>query len=312
MQTLRLSHISHMCQNARYTRVHVSRISEIFKNARYMLALECRFHAYRAYLICAKMRDICLLVILIVDILTDDILCQSYLASFTIKMAMKHMPGIDNIDDESNPIHRVATYAGEIALRSLVNDVRTLVKDAVLKELIPVIEEGGLDAASARSRKRALIRWFKSDNPLSLDQDSHPALIEAIVKPVNGVMALKEPRPLSISLTKFVEDIIAHATSLNPRRKPPFISDGQFIYVTRAAIREVTSFAARNGSCTEKETQTMIRDGFITGCHTLKINQVPWSVPHIEGGGASRRSEATSASGIALDEGAPVVIGLEL
>ena len=29
-------------------------------------------------------------------------------------------------------------------------------------------------------------------------------------------------------------------------------------------------------------------------------------------GGASRRSEATSASGIALDEGAPVVIGLEL
>ena len=29
-------------------------------------------------------------------------------------------------------------------------------------------------------------------------------------------------------------------------------------------------------------------------------------------GGASRRSDATSASGIALDEGAPVVIGLEL
>ena len=29
-------------------------------------------------------------------------------------------------------------------------------------------------------------------------------------------------------------------------------------------------------------------------------------------GGVSRRSEVTSASGIALDEGAPVVIGLEL
>ena len=32
----------------------------------------------------------------------------------------------------------------------------------------------------------------------------------------------------------------------------------------------------------------------------------------LSSGGASRRSEATSASGIALDEGAPVVIGLEL
>ena len=29
-------------------------------------------------------------------------------------------------------------------------------------------------------------------------------------------------------------------------------------------------------------------------------------------GGASRQSEATSASGIALDEGVPVVIGLKL
>ncbi|KAG6371988.1 hypothetical protein JVT61DRAFT_9006 [Boletus reticuloceps] len=208
---------------------------------------------------------------------------SSYIASFTIKLAMKYMPGVDNISDESDAIRRISIYAANVALKSLVNDVKMLVKKGVLEELTPIIEEGGLDAAAARSRKKALLRWFKSDNPLSLDQDTHPALIEAIIKPVDGIMALKATRPTSISLMKFVEDIIAHCNAPNPRRRPPFITDGQFIHITRAAIREVTQFAIRQGSCTGKALELIIRDGFIAACHTLKINHVPWSEPPVLG-----------------------------
>ena len=148
---------------------------------------------------------------------------------------MKYIPGIDDVDNNSDPLHRVAVYAAEVALKSLINDVRILVKDAVVDELTPIIAEGGLDAAAARSRRKALLRWFKSDNPLSLDQDTHPALIEAVVKPVNGIMELKATRPPSISLSKFAEDIITHCKTPNPRRKPPFIGGGQFVHVCRAA-----------------------------------------------------------------------------
>ncbi|KAG6369061.1 hypothetical protein JVT61DRAFT_1888 [Boletus reticuloceps] len=202
-----------------------------------------------------------------------------YIASFTIKLAMKYIPGMDNVDDESDPVRILTVYAAEVSLKSLINDVRMLVKDAVLKELTPIIDEGDLDAIAARSRKKALHRWFKSKNPLSLEKESHPALIEATVKPVDGVMELKAARPASITVTQFVEDIIGHCSAENPRRKPPFIADGQFVHVTRAAIREVTEFATRQGSCTGKQLQTVIRDGFVTACHTLKINQVPWSAP---------------------------------
>ena len=191
---------------------------------------------------------------------------------------MKYVP-----TGEADPLRRIATYAAEIALKSLVNDVRTLVKDAVLQEITPILDQGGLDAASATSRKKALLRWFKSAHPLSLDPDTHPALIEAVVKPVNGIMALKAARPQSISLTKFVEDIVAHCNASNPRRKPPFMVNGQFVHVARAAIREVTDFATRQGTCKETDLQAVIRDGFVAACHTIKIHQVPWSEPPIAG-----------------------------
>ncbi|KAF8441791.1 hypothetical protein L210DRAFT_3645009 [Boletus edulis BED1] len=204
---------------------------------------------------------------------------SSYLAAFTIKLAMKFMPGLDNIDINSDPLRHIATYAAEVALKSLINDVRNLVKNAVLPELAPIIDEGGIEAATAIARKKALIRWFKSSYPLSLDQDSHPALIEAVIIPVNGVMALKETRPASISVTKFVEDVLSHCNAQNPRRKPPFISDGQFLHVSRAVVREVTNFATRQGSCIGKDLERIICDGFVAACYTLKINQVPWSAP---------------------------------
>lgn len=196
---------------------------------------------------------------------------------------MKYLPTGGQSDAEADPLRRIATYAAEIALKSLVNDVRTLVKDAVLGEITPILDQGGLDAAAAASRKKALLRWFKSAHPLSLDPDTHPALIEAVIKPVNGVMALKAARPPSISVSKFVEDIVAHCNAANPRRKPPFVVGGQFLHVTRAAIREVTEFATRQGTCTETELRAVIRDGFVAACHTVKINQVPWSEPPIAG-----------------------------
>lgn len=196
---------------------------------------------------------------------------------------MKFIPGVDDTHSETDPVCRIATYAAEIALKSLINDVCTLVKNAVLQELAPIIDEGGLEAIAATSRKKALLRWFKSTHPLSLDPDSHPALIEAVIKPVDGIMALKETRPPSISLTTFIEDIVAHCNAPNPRRKPPFITDGQFVHVARAALHEVNNFAARQGSCNKKDLNVIIRNAFVTACHTLKINQVPWSQPSLSG-----------------------------
>ncbi|KAF8122097.1 hypothetical protein EV363DRAFT_1405218 [Boletus edulis] len=208
---------------------------------------------------------------------------SSYLASFTIKLAMKYMPGFDSVDKESDVVRHIAIYAAEVALKSLINDARSLVKNAVLAEITPVINKDGLDAPAAKSRKKALLQWFKSDHPLSLNPDIHPALIEAVVKPVNGIMELKATRPPTTSLIQFVEDIIKHCNTPNPRRRPPFITDGQFIHVTRAAIRKVKQFAARHGSCTEKDLEVIIRNGFITACQKLKINQVPWSEPPAQG-----------------------------
>ena len=196
---------------------------------------------------------------------------------------MKYFHGDDLDGHESDPVCRIAVCAAEIALKSLVADVRVLVKNAVLQELTPIIDEGGVDAAAATSHRKALLLWFKSTHPLSLDPDTHPALIQAVIKPVDGIMALKATCPQSISLTKFAEDVITHCNAPNPCRRPPFIADGQFVHVTRAAIREVTTFATRQGSYVAKDLELILHDGFVAACHALKINQVPWSEPPVVG-----------------------------
>ncbi|KAF8422585.1 hypothetical protein L210DRAFT_852504, partial [Boletus edulis BED1] len=175
----------------------------------------------------------------------------SYLASFAIKLAMKCVPLRDLNNANSNPVHQCATYAAEIALQCLINDTRTLVKDAVLQEITPLIEQGGLESA--------------------------------VVKPINGVMQLKVTSPPSISLSKFIEDIITQCNTLHPRSKPPFIARGQFLHVARSAIREVTTFAVQQGSCSGKDLELVIQDAFVSACHVLKINQVPWSLPPVAG-----------------------------
>lgn len=67
------------------------------------------------------------------------------------------------------------------------------------------------------------------------------------------------------------------------RCKPPFIADGQFIHVACAAIHKVTAFATQHGICVGKDLEVIIHDSCISACHTLKINQVPWSEPPIPG-----------------------------
>ncbi|KAG6372682.1 hypothetical protein JVT61DRAFT_7443 [Boletus reticuloceps] len=165
--------------------------------------------------------------------------------------------------------------------RLQINDVRNLIKNAVQPELAPMINEGGIETAAAIARKKALLHWFKSSDPPSLDQDSHPALIEAIVRPLNGVMALKKPCPASISIMKFVKDVLSHCDAQNSRHKPPFINNGQgqLIHVSRAIIHEVTNFATCQGDCIGKDLKCIIFNGFVTACYMLKINQVPWSTP---------------------------------
>ncbi|KAG6369062.1 hypothetical protein JVT61DRAFT_1889 [Boletus reticuloceps] len=81
----------------------------------------------------------------------------------------------------------------------------------------------------------------------------------------------------------FIEDIIELCKMLNPHRKPPFIADGQFLYVARAAVRKATNFVVMQGSCNDNDIQLIVRDGFMNACHTLKINQVPWSEPPVPG-----------------------------
>lgn len=51
---------------------------------------------------------------------------QSYLAAFTIKIAMRHVPNDQYADQEDGILH-LACYAADVALRSLVSDVMTLV-----------------------------------------------------------------------------------------------------------------------------------------------------------------------------------------
>ena len=127
---------------------------------------------------------------------------------------------------EADPLCHIATYAIGIALKSLVNNFRTLIKDAVLQKIMLILDQGGLNATSATSRKKALLHWFKSTHPLSLNPDMHPVLIEALVKLVNGIMTLKAACPRSISLTKFIKNIIANCNATNPCQKPPFIING--------------------------------------------------------------------------------------
>lgn len=103
------------------------------------------------------------------------ILLQSYLATFTIKLAMKFIPMNIQGNNDIDPVQHIAVYAAEISLKSLVNDVRMLVRNAVLVEILPIIEECGLDAFATSSRKKALLQWYKSSHPLSLDPSIHPS-----------------------------------------------------------------------------------------------------------------------------------------
>ncbi|KAG6370252.1 hypothetical protein JVT61DRAFT_12196 [Boletus reticuloceps] len=201
----------------------------------------------------------------------------SYLAAFTIKIAMKHVPN-DQYADQEDVILRLACYAADVALRSLVSDVMTLVQTALLEQLTSMINEDGPEAGIARGRKRALIAWLRSKNPLSLDNDTLPYLIEAIVVPLDGEMDLKKSNPATTPLIQFIEDVVTHCKKDRPRRRPPFIADGQFLHVARAAICEVTAFARRHG-IKEEDVVNVVHQGFIAACHKLKIHQVPWSIP---------------------------------
>lgn len=184
----------------------------------------------------------------------------------------------DQYADQEDDILRLACYAAEVALRSLVSDVTTLVQTELMEKLAPVISEDGPEAGIAVRRKQALITWLKSKSPLSLDNDALPHLIEAIVVPLDGEMILKKSNPATTPLIQFVDDVVAHCKKDRPRRRPPFIADGQFLHVARAAICEVTAFAQRHG-LKKEDVVNVVRQGFVAACRKLKIHQVPWSIP---------------------------------
>ena len=214
---------------------------------------------------------------------------QSYLAAFTIAVAMEHMPHEGYPNHQEDDGLRLASYAAEVALRSLVGDMTTLVQNAVLEELTPIIAEGGPDATVARKRKRALAAWLDCPHPLSIDNDTLPLLLEAVVVPLDGDMVLGKSKPDSMPLAQFIKDLMTHCDKDCPRRCPPFVADGHFLHVARAAIREVISFARTRLGFKKEDVDALVERGFVAACHHLRIHQVPWSTPPAPGPGAPSR-----------------------
>lgn len=99
-----------------------------------------------------------------------------------------------------------------------------------------------------------------------------PVLIKAVVKPVNGIVSLKVANPAMISITKFMEDILIHCNTLNPRQKPLFIKDGQFIHAACVAIQQIKAFASCQDTISDKDLTNAIHSGFVTIYISLHIN----------------------------------------
>jgi hypothetical protein len=204
---------------------------------------------------------------------------QAYEARFTIRHAIKNFPNnvYSDIPDLSM---RIACYAAEIAIRVYFEDIKRLVEERVLKELRPILNGGERPAQRlAKDRHTALSRWLDEDFPLSYSANVLPYLLRAVVDTDRGnaKLELAESHLGRKPLSYLVDLIIAQCKTQNSRRRPPFITGGNFLAVMRVAIDEMEDCAAK-ACITGDQTNAWVSQAITHACNVLKVNHVPWCI----------------------------------
>ena len=212
---------------------------------------------------------------------------QAYEARFTIRHAIKNFPD-GKYSDIPDLSMRIACYSAEIAIRVYLEDIKRLVQERVVKELRPILDGNDRPAQRyANERHTALGRWLDEDFPLSYSSSVLPYLLRAVVDTNGGnaKLELVESHLGRKPLSYLVDLIITQCRTPNSRRRPPFITGGNFLAVMRVAIDEMVDCAAQ-ACISSEETNAWVSQAITHACNTLKINHVPWCVPPARRNGA--------------------------
>jgi hypothetical protein len=173
---------------------------------------------------------------------------------------------------------QVACYAADISLRVYIEDVKSLVSKHVLAELSPLLE-GDCDRHARRvaiERHNALSRWLDEDYPLSYSPNILSYLMRALLDTPEGDYRLVPSTLGGKPVSFFVELIVKHCKESESRRKPPFISGGNFLSVVRVAYEEMERGAALSGLKGDEVPNSIVQ-AFTHVVERKKINHVPWS-----------------------------------
>lgn len=174
---------------------------------------------------------------------------------------------------------RVACYAAEIALKVYVDDVKTLVSDAVMQEISPLLQsENHTNRDFARKRAQALARWKDTLFPLAMSPQTVQDLIRAIT-PQNKEMpdlpmSNLGNQPLSFFVNKLLK-VSAQPNDRRKRRQPPFISGGNALPVMRVSISEITKVAT-DSMLANKDLDNFVYTTIMHTCKCLRIEHIPW------------------------------------
>ncbi|KAG2029409.1 hypothetical protein BDR03DRAFT_1018433 [Suillus americanus] len=214
---------------------------------------------------------------------------EAYEARFTIRHAIKNFPdGVySDIPDLSM---RIACYAAEIAIRVYLEDIKRLVKDRVLKELRPILDGSDRPAHRlAKDRHTSLSRWLDEDFPLSYSNNVLPYLLRAVVNTNTGnpTVELKGSHLGRKPLSFLVDLIITQCRTPNSRRRPPFITGGNFLPVMRVAIDEMRDCAVHACIAAGDQTNAWVSQAMTHAFSILKVNHVPWCIPPARHGAPS-------------------------
>ncbi|KAH0825872.1 hypothetical protein J3R83DRAFT_7741 [Lanmaoa asiatica] len=200
----------------------------------------------------------------------------AYEATFTVQYGIETLPSTiySNIADMTL---RRACYAMELGLRAYISDVKNLVIQGVMAEIRPHVESDDLDEkAHAVARKKALETWNAQEHPLSYSDVVLPYLLRAVVPQQRGNGELTQSAEGRQSRAWFAAEVFKQCTNSTLRRRPPFIQDGDFKPVMRAAILETTKWMQRSG-LPDNDITTQIKDAIVYACDILEISHIPWS-----------------------------------
>jgi hypothetical protein len=165
-------------------------------------------------------------------------------------------------------------------MKVYLEDIKRLVQDGVLKELRPILDSGDRPTQRlAKERHTALSRWLDEDLPLSYSNNVLPYLLRAIVDTNRGnaKLELTESHLGRKPVSYLVDLIISQCKTLNSRRRPPFITGGNFLPVMRVAIDEIIDCAA-HACIASDQTNSWVSQAITHACNVLKVNHVPWCI----------------------------------